>query len=189
MTGLKSRLLAGCGLCLVFLFVNCAGDLERTAIPTAPGAAATVRHVETSGPGDFKVEGLDGLEEIDTAAVAVNLSGTWSGTKKPGGSNPKVSVKFTHSGTRLTGVALGVPKGLTGTFDLKQKSATKTSRTFQGTLRITTNGDGCPKLTIKPTTMVVNIAVKPMTMTGSSKGHDPDDCNDRSETFALKKVQ
>jgi len=189
-----SRLVVVGGLFLALLSVSCAGDPERALNPISPSAAVVARpagalpQANLEGA-DLQNAAIDDRADVGhAAAAALNLSGNWTGTITARDGSPpfKLTFKFTHTGTKFKGVLQNPPfPGFTATFDLTQKSATASTRTFQGTFKLTGKGAKCPSVTMTAS-MVVKTSSKPMTLTGTSKGKGTD-CNIGTDKFALRK--
>lgn len=179
MDGLSSRVVV-CTLFASLLTTGCTSDSSRVPGPTSPSAAVADR--QSAAP-----------NQDPLAAAAVKLSGNWKGTIKstPAGGRAqslKITVKFTHTATRLTGTfKLPPDDGVVGvvTFDVRQTKASGTKLTFTGTLRTVFKGDKCSPSTM-PGSLVIATGKKPMTLTGTFKGKSPG-CHIETEVFNLKK--
>jgi len=197
---LTSRVGVVGGLFLTLLSVSCAGDPERAPNPISPSAAVVARpagalpQANLEGAEIQSAETDDLAEAGDAAAAALTLSGNWTGTVTSIGGNPKpqtmkLTIKFTHTGTRLTGVFKFPPEdGVVGvlTFDLQQTSTSSTKRTFSGKMRTVFKGDKCSPAT-SPGSLVATTAGKPMTLVGTFKGIAAG-CHMETDKFSLKKL-
>lgn len=178
MAVISSRALA-CTLFVSLLAAGCSSDSTPAPGPTSPIGAAGG---EAAAP-----------DQAGTVLAVSKLSGSWKGTIKSTPARGRsrslaITVKFTHSGTRLTGsFKLPPDDGVVAvvTFDVKQTKAAGTTLTFTGTLRTVFKGDECSPSSM-PGSLVIATGKTPMTLTGTFKGKSPG-CHVETEVFNLKK--